>query len=59
MNEVVKNDADSLTEYAIEVRYPDDFYMPELEETKTCIEIAIKSKNFIREKLQNKGFQLL
>lgn len=44
-------DADVLTIYATDVRYPDDFYMPPLEETKESIEIAEKAMDFIKEKL--------
>jgi len=51
-------DADSLTVYAAEIRYPDDFYMPSPKETRDCLEIAEKAVNFIKEKLQKDGFQL-
>ncbi len=51
-------DADSLTVYAAEIRYPDDFYMPSSKDTRDCIEIAEKAVNFIKEKLQKDGFQL-
>lgn len=45
-------EADSLTVYAAEIRYPDDFYMPSLKETRGCIEIAEKAVNFIKEKFK-------
>lgn len=51
-------DADSLTVYAAEIRYPDDFYMPSRKETRSCIEIAEKAVNFIKEKFQKEGFLL-
>lgn len=51
-------ETDSLTVYAAEIRYPDDFYMPSLKETRACIEIAEKAVNFIKEKFQEDGFQL-
>ena len=50
-----KLNADKLTIYAVEVRYPDDFYMPTLIETKECIEIATKVKELIKEKLKTNG----
>ena len=40
----------NLTQYAIEVRYPDEFYIPTLEEAKEAYEIARKIKDFILEK---------
>lgn len=39
--------AHKLTRYAGEVRYPDDFYVPSIEEAKDSIEIAKKVKQFI------------
>ena len=40
----------NLTQYAIEVRYPDEFYIPTLEEAKEEYEIARQIKDFILEK---------
>lgn len=51
-------DADSLTVYAAEIRYPDDFYMPTPEETRESINIAAKVKDFVKEKLQKDGYLL-
>ncbi len=45
----------SLTNYAIEVRYPDDFYTPSKEEAEKAIEIVKTVKNIILNKL---GMQL-
>ncbi len=50
-------DADSLTVYAADIRYPDDFYMPTLEETRDCIDIAVKAMEFVKERLKNDGYQ--
>ena len=36
-----------LTNYAIELRYPDDFYIPDMEEAKKAYEIALKVKEFV------------
>lgn len=41
----------SLGFYAVEVRYPDEFYNPSLGEAKECYEIALKVKEFIERKL--------
>ena len=45
------NETDSLTIYAVDVRYPDDFYMPTIDEVKKAIDIAHKVKKFILNKL--------
>jgi HEPN domain-containing protein len=45
------SEAARLTEYAVELRYPDDFYIPDLEETKKAYEIALKVKEFVLKKL--------
>ncbi|MFH1943081.1 MAG: HEPN domain-containing protein [bacterium] len=44
--------ADLLTDYTVEVRYPDDWYEPTIEETKQAYGIAIEVKEFVLEKLQ-------
>jgi len=47
-----KLDADKLTIYATQVRYPDDFYMPTIEEAEECVKIATDVKNFVKAKLK-------
>lgn len=32
--------AQILSDYAIDIRYPDEFYIPSIEEAKNCFEIA-------------------
>ncbi|MEM5861346.1 MAG: HEPN domain-containing protein [Candidatus Aenigmatarchaeota archaeon] len=44
----------NLTDYAIDVRYPDEFYMPTIEEAKKAFESAKKVKDFIFKKLNIK-----
>ena len=39
-----------LTFYAVEVRYPDEFYQPSVEESKEAIKIAEDVINFIKKK---------
>ncbi|MFN4132524.1 MAG: HEPN domain-containing protein [Caldimicrobium sp.] len=41
----------NLTEYAVEVRYPDEFYIPTIEEAKQAFDAATKAKEFILKKL--------
>lgn len=48
---------DRLTLYAAELRYPDDFYMPSLDETHEAIEQAEMVRAFVFEKLRNTGFE--
>ena len=45
-----------LNEYAISVRYPDEFYMPEVSEARFAIEVADFVRGFVREKLLEKGY---
>jgi len=43
--------ADKLTRYAVEVRYPDEFYTPTLEEAEETYRIALSVRDFVRGKL--------
>lgn len=40
-------DFKSLTEFGVSVRYPDDFYIPGLKETKEYIEIALEVRDLV------------
>jgi HEPN domain-containing protein len=40
-----------LTDYAIDIRYPDDFYIPTIEEARNAFESATFVKEFILKKL--------
>lgn len=57
-NTLYQLDADKLTDYAVEVRYGEEFYFPTVEEAKKAVEIAEKVKGFVSEKLKNKGLEL-
>ena len=39
-----------LTDYAVTVRYPDDFYIPTVEEAEAALTAAKKVRNFIKKK---------
>jgi HEPN domain-containing protein len=54
-NYLLELNADSLTSYAVEIRYPDDFYFPSLEEAKEAIEICEKVKQFVINKFKEMG----
>jgi len=45
------SNADILTDYAVEIRYPDDWYEPTIEETRKAYELTKKVKEFVLEKL--------
>jgi hypothetical protein len=45
-------EADILTDYAVEIRYPDDWYEPTLEESKKAYAITLKVRKFIINKLR-------
>ncbi|MEO0139190.1 MAG: HEPN domain-containing protein [candidate division WOR-3 bacterium] len=47
-------DVGDLTFYAVEIRYPDEFYTPTLDEAKKAFDIAKKVKDFIFKKLSVK-----
>jgi HEPN domain-containing protein len=47
-----------LKSYAVEVRYPDDFYIPSIEEARECFKIASEIKNFVFKKLNLKESEL-
>ncbi|MDI6735325.1 MAG: HEPN domain-containing protein [bacterium] len=44
-------DADNLTDYAVEVRYPDVWLEPETEDAEESLEIAKKVKKFVLNKI--------
>ena len=51
-----KKQADKLTDYAIDTRYPADFFLPSVEETLQAINLAEEVKSFVLEKLKVSGF---
>ncbi|MEO0277863.1 MAG: HEPN domain-containing protein, partial [candidate division WOR-3 bacterium] len=44
----------NLTDYAVEVRYPDEFYIPTINEAQEAFKSATRVKGFILEKLKIK-----
>jgi HEPN domain-containing protein len=44
----------NLSFYAVEVRYPDEFYIPSIDEAKECLMIARKVKEFVTKKFSIK-----
>lgn len=51
-------DAAELTDYAVDIRYPDSLYFPSIEEAKEAMEICEKVKEFVMNKLKQKGFNI-
>ncbi len=49
---------DRLTEYSVEVRYPEEFFFLSVDEARRAIELAEKAKAFILKKLQERGFHI-
>jgi len=43
--------AGRLTHYAVQFRYPDEFYIPSIEEAKEALRLAERIKDFVLEKL--------
>ena len=56
-NRLYDLEADSLTIYATEARYPDEFYFPSMEEAEKCINIAKEVKSFVLKKLTSTGYE--
>jgi len=44
-------DADNLTDYAVEIRCPDVWFEPGIEDAKEALEIAKKVKDFVLNKI--------
>ncbi len=53
-NDFKKIDVGNLTYYAVEVRYPDEFYQPTEDEAEECINIAREVKKFVLKKIDTK-----
>lgn len=51
---LIEINAHELTDYSIEARYPDDFYLPSTEESNQAIETAEKVREFILKKIDKK-----
>jgi len=49
----LKEESDALTDYAVEIRYPDDFYEPSIEESEEASRLSIKIRDYIRNKITN------
>lgn len=49
---------DRLTDYAVMVRYGEEFYIPSLQETLDAMDLTRQTREFIREKLNALGFSL-
>lgn len=47
-----KDEADLLTDYAVEVRYPDGWFEPSLDDSQQAIELAKKIKNYVLGKIK-------
>jgi HEPN domain-containing protein len=52
-------DVSSLSNYAVDIRYPDNFYIPSLEEAKECFRIAEKIKEFVLMKIGIKEEEII
>ena len=49
---------DELTAYATTLRYGEEFYMPTLDETRQAIRLAEQVRDFVQEKLAQRGISL-
>lgn len=46
-----------ISDYGVDIRYPDDFYEPSLIETKNAIDLTINIKEFVKQKLISSGYK--
>jgi HEPN domain-containing protein len=44
-------EVDTLTDYAVEVRYPDNLFEPTREEAREALDIAQKVKDFVQKRI--------
>ena len=47
----LKEDADKLTDYAVEVRYPEEWFEPSVEEAKDAFEIVMIMKEYVSNRI--------
>lgn len=47
----IQRKAETLTPFAVEIRYPDDFYMPSRNETEEAFAVAMEVKAFVLTKM--------
>lgn len=52
--QILKIDIGNLNNYSVDIRYPDDFYQPAIEEAKIAFDIACKIKKYILDKINFK-----
>lgn len=52
--ELVDAGVDNLTPYGTVIRYPDDFYIPDMQETGDAVRLAVLVEKFIMGKLDMK-----
>ena len=53
-----KDKISSLSFYSVEIRYPDEFYIPKIDEAEESFKIVLKVKDFVFRKLRIKGEDL-
>ena len=44
-----------LNQYSVEIRYPDDFYIPDISEARNAYDIAVKVREFVLKKISELG----
>ena len=52
-NELIEKNIDELTDFAVEIRYADDFYFPSIEESRDAIKKAEFVRTFVLSKITN------
>jgi HEPN domain-containing protein len=53
----LKEEADKLTDYSVDLRYPDDALFIDIKDAREAIEIALKVKNFVLKNINPTGLR--
>ena len=54
---LIDSDIDYLTDFAVDVRYGEEFYIPSLYEANQAVIVAETVRNFVLKKFEGKGFK--
>lgn len=55
--ELIELGVDRLTDFAVDIRYGDEFYIPSLEEAKQAVAMAETVRDFVLGRLKERGFE--
>lgn len=56
---LIEQEIDELTDYAIEIRYADDYYIPTINEAREAIQKAEYVREFVRTRIMESNYSIL